>query len=79
MAKTNKEVARIIEAKDEVISELVKHIATVYEYPRSAAYRKCYECGHEELIKARPMGGFTSSIDFCTKCEAAWWDYTDHS
>ena len=61
-------------AKDKVIAELVEHLATVYEYPRTVAYRKCAECGHEELIKARPNGCFTSSIDFCTKCEATWWD-----
>ena len=70
-------------AKDKVIADLVEHLATIsdfipsYEYPYTVAYRKCGKCGHEELIKALPNGCFTSSIYFCTKCEAAWWDTRD--
>ena len=76
-----REIGRLMErlvVKDKVIAELVEHLATIddyapqYEYPYTVAYRKCGECGHEELIKALPNGCFTSSIDFCTKCEESW-------
>jgi len=71
------QLKELLVVADKVIAELVEHIATIEKGLRDipsgmVLYKKCGECGHEELIKALPNGCFTSSADFCTKCEESW-------